>query len=132
MSDNQTCFSKRCIFSALALFPELQKLGLAYILINPELDNANSWESFMTRLAPNALNRLWLLDPRNLWFKGTGQDGHNVMEKYKTGDDFRAAARHVRLMDTNSLWAKDSEPPRRRIFDYPGFVIFEQVPGEPL
>lgn len=132
MSDNQTCFSERDLPLALALFPNLQKLGLAHILIKSELNNANSWKSFLVRLAPKALHRLWLLDPRNLWYKGIGRDGHYVMEKYKMADGFRAAARDVRLMDTNSLWMQDSEPPRGRNFDYPGFTIFEQVQGDPL
>jgi len=132
MSDNQTCFNEGDIILALALFPKLQKLGLAHMLIKSQLNNASSWKSFLRRLAPKALHRLWLLDPRNLWLKGTGQDGHYVMEEYKIDDSFRAAAREVRLTDTNSLWTQDSEPPKRRDFDYPGFTIFEQVPEGPL
>jgi hypothetical protein len=119
MSDNQTCFNERDILLALALFPKVQKLGLAHILIKSQLNNAISWESFSRRLAPEASHQLWLLDPRNLWFKGTGRDGHYAMEKYRIDDCLRAAARDVRLMDTNSLWVQDSEPPERRDFDYP-------------
>lgn len=54
------------------------------------------------------------------------------MENYKMDDGFRAAARDVRLMDSNSLRTHDSEPPRRRNGDYPGSTIFEQVQEDPL
>lgn len=132
MSDNQVCFSERDVLLGLALFPKLRKLGLAHILIKSQLNNATSWKSFVKQLVPKALDRLWLLDPRNRWIKGTGEAGHYVMEKYKIDDSFRAVARNVRLMDTNSLWASDSEPPKRRDFYYPGFGIFDQVAEEPL
>jgi hypothetical protein len=132
MSDNQNCFSERDLLLALALFPKLRKLGLAHVLIKSQLNNANSWESFLAQLIPKNLDRLWLLDPRNLWIKGSGQDGRYVMEKYRIDRSFRAAARDVRLMDTNSLWLPDSEPPKKRDFDYPGFAIFEQVPEQQL
>ncbi|KAF1930206.1 uncharacterized protein M421DRAFT_386980 [Didymella exigua CBS 183.55] len=124
MSDNQNCFNERGFLLALALFPNLRRLGFAHILIKSQLNNASSWESFVKQLVPKALDRLWLLEPRNLWIKGMGQAGRYVMEKYKPDDSFRAAARNVRLMDTNSLWVKDSAPPKRRDFDYPGFAIF--------
>ena len=128
MSDNQNCFSERDLLLGLEMFPNLRKLGLAHILIKTQNNNAASWASFVKRLVPRALERLWLLDPRNLWTNEyTGQAEQYVMSKYWGDDSFRAAAQEVRLIDTESLWVQDKEPPKRRDFDYPGFAIFEQV-----
>ncbi|KAF2628984.1 hypothetical protein BU25DRAFT_25050 [Macroventuria anomochaeta] len=127
MSDNQNCFSESDLLVGLDLFPNLRKLGLAHILIKSQLNNAASWNSFVKRLIPRGLERLWLLDPRDVWTDGIqGEPGHYVMEKYWGDDSFRAAAHDVRLVDTKSLWVENQEPPKRRNFDYPGFAIFHQ------
>lgn len=47
MSDSLTCFSERNLLLTLSLFPNLQKLGLAHLLIKSELNNASSWKSFL-------------------------------------------------------------------------------------
>lgn len=132
MSDNQNCFTERDLLLALALFPNLRKLGFAHILIKSQLNNASSWESFVKQLSSKVLDRLWLLEPRNLWIKGEDQAEHFEMDKFTPGASFWAAACDVRLMDANSLWSKGSEPPKRRDFDYPGFAIFEETPKEPF
>ncbi|KAJ8109900.1 hypothetical protein OPT61_g7113 [Boeremia exigua] len=134
MADNQICFSEHDLLTGLDMFPNLRKLGLAHILIKSQLNNATSWESFIKQLIPRHLERLWLLDPRNLWTGGhMGHAGSYRTVKYKADDSFRAVANQVRLIDTNSIWAEGSEPPKRRDFDYPGFVLFEQTSvGRPL
>lgn len=127
MSDNQNCFSESDLLVGLSLFPNLRKLGLAHVLIKSQSNNAASWDSFVRRLIPRGLERLWLIDPRNLWTNTPmGQAGYYMMSKYWGQDSFRAAAREVRLVDTESLWVENAEPPKRRDFDYPGFAMFEQ------
>ncbi|KZM22493.1 uncharacterized protein EKO05_0000796 [Ascochyta rabiei] len=128
MSDNQSCFSEHDLLSGLDMFPNLRKLGLAHILIKSQTNNAVSWSSFVRRISPRGLQRLWLLDPRDLWTDGyMGRAGHYLMRKYWGDDRVKAAAQEVRLVDTESLWVEDLEPPKRRDFDYPGFAVFEQL-----
>lgn len=128
MSDNQNCFSESDLLFGLDMFPNLRNLGLAHILIKSQNNNAASWASFVGRLVPKALRRLWLLDPRNLWTDGhMRQTGQYVMSKYWGDASYRAAAQDVRLINTDSLWVQDKAPPKRRDFDYPGFAIFEQT-----
>lgn len=128
MADNQICFSEYGPLQGLNLFPNLRKLGLAHILIKSQLNNPTSWESFVGRLVPKGLERLWLIDPRNLWTNVyMGRLGHYKMVKYRPDAHFRAVANEVRLIDTNSTWVEEAEPPKRRDFDYPGFAIFEQT-----
>ncbi|KAH6629526.1 hypothetical protein C7974DRAFT_188401 [Boeremia exigua] len=131
MADNQICFSERDLLLGLSLFPNMQKLGLAHILIKSQFNDASSWEGFVKQLIPMNLRRLWLLDPRNLCINDyMGPGGHYKMVKYRANDSFRAVANEVRLIDTNSIWVEGLEPPKRRNFDYPGFAIFEQTSGE--
>ena len=132
MSDNQYCFSENDLLLGLDIFPNLKRLGLAHILIKSQLNNAASWRSFIRRLVPKGLERLWLLEPRDLWTDGyMGQAGHYKMKKYFDLDgDFRSVARDVQLIDKNSLWVEEQEPPKRRDFDYPGFAVFEKEPAE--
>lgn len=128
MTDNQICFSERDLLQGLNLFPRLRKLGLAHTLIKSQLNNADSWGSFIRRLVARELERLWLLDPRNLWTDWSiDRAGHYKMKKYRLDDDLRAVAGEVRLIDTNSLWAENTEPVKRRDFKYPGFAVFEQI-----
>ena len=127
MSDNQNCFSENDLLFGLGLFPHLQKLGLAHILIKSPTNNALSWQSFLKQLVPKGLQRLWLLDPRHLWTEGyMDRAGHYLVKRYEDDDTWIAAAQEARLIDTESLWIQGEEPPKRRDFDYPGFARFEK------
>lgn len=128
MSDNQNCFSESELLMGLELFPNLRKLGLAHILIRSQNNNRDSWRSFVKRLIPKDLKRLWLLDPRDLRIEViVGHRNNYAMSKYWGDESYRAAADEVRLIDTESLWMQNTEPQKRRDFEYPGFAIFDQV-----
>ncbi|KAF2639567.1 hypothetical protein P280DRAFT_518977 [Massarina eburnea CBS 473.64] len=124
IGDNWHMFNESDILDTLSVFPNLENLGLAYIMLHHGV-----WWSLLRQIKPRQLKRLWLLDPgyasvagdQVLMLKYNG-DGKAIQRDW----DLSTMAQDVRLIHTDAVYEPFGIHRPRYDFQYPGFEVFEE------